>query len=204
MNKNFGKFSFAIAGAFAILMTVTSMGTFLQDGDIIENQIDSHFIMGATDDLNDFEPSKDGLASAYADMVKVDFSSVNGESLVITLDVAEDIPRSFSSQKEKHQYIFVLETVNQTNVLSFSILDTGYEVSLTDYKNGEEKEFQGTYKINGSRLEIEVPLSDIGDSKLVDFEVGSVGTYETSDSSVENIAGGNDFLSKDGVVQVSH
>ncbi len=190
MNKYLGKYSFAILGSLAIILSVVWAGPLLAGEYGNENGVESQYFLKSSDNLNDFKNSGEITNAGYTDIDEVALSSMNGENLIITLKVNGAMPRSLSSQNENQHYIFVLDSGEQRSKISFSISEKGYDIRFFDSETMEEKKFQGSYEVLESRLKIEVSLDTVG-YETPDFEVASVGSV----SSEGEVVGVSDFLS---------
>lgn len=193
MNKYIGKYSFAILGSLAIILSVVWMGPILTGEYDNSEGTESQYFLESSDNLKDFKNSEEILNGGYTDIDELTISSMNGDNLVITLRVNGTIPQSFSSQDEEHHYIFVLHSEEQIRKISFSISEQGYDVRFFEGETMKENKFQGSYEVIGPRLKIEIPLKTVG-YETPDFEVASVGTL----SSEGEILGVSDFLSNTG------
>lgn len=199
MSANFENHNLAIFSVFAVIITAALIGNSLISGDMDAFGLDTQYRIKET---NDGENLDVGSVSDYSDLKKVEFSTMNEENLVINLEVGGVIPDAFDSSEEIHYYLFTLDTGEQKSVIEFKTSENGREVSFFSVESEGEKEFQGTYEVNGSSLKIKVPITEVGKSESLDFEVASVGAYKPEESS-EVVEGTNDFLSNNEIVKVS-
>lgn len=198
MDGDLKGFGYKTIGLLAVAILITVSGVNLAGGVSNLDEKNSRVYVTSADEIGDCEPSKTVTPPGYCDIRDVEFLS-EGETLTITLRVDGEIPSNFSSESEHHYYIFTLMSERGTYKISFSILKNGQSIARYNYENRVREELQGSYEVNESILEIEIPNSKIKDLESLNYKVASIGTYTLgigNNLPENNIFGTNDYLKR--------
>lgn len=198
MDGDLKGFGYKTISLLAVAILITVSGVNLAGGVSNLNEKNNQVFVTSADEIGDCEPSKTVTTPGYCDIRDVEFLSEGG-TLTITLRVDGEIPSNFSSESEHHYYIFTLESERGTYKISFSILKSGQSIARYSYENGVREGFQGSYEVNESILEIEIPNSKIENLESLNYEVASIGAYTQGigNNLPENdLLGTNDYLKR--------